>query len=292
MRFGIYAPNFGEYSDPHKLLTLARAADTAGWDGFFLWDHLLLNRTTPIAVIDAWMVLAAIAASTKRILLGPMVTPVARRRPWKLAREAAALDHLSNGRLILGVGLGSPAEAEFQCFGEDPDDHVRAEKLDEGLSVLAGLFSGAPLVHRGKHYTVDGASFLPRPVQQPRIPIWVAGMLPSRAPLRRAARWDGVFPLKNPPAGPSAEGFSRSKFWLTPAELAAATDYVIAHRARGAGALEVVASGATPGNDPARAKEVASSYREAGATWWFEWLDDQAGSFSATLRRVESGPPG
>jgi hypothetical protein len=292
MRFGIYAPNFGEFSDPHNLLKLARAAETAGWDGFFLWDHLLLNRTASIPLTDAWIVLAAIAASTKRILLGPMITPVARRRPWKLAREAGALDHLSNGRLILGVGLGSPAEAEFQCFGEDPDDHVRAEKLDEGLSIVAGLLSGESLVHRGKHYTVDGASFLPRPIQQPRVPIWVAGMLPSRAPLRRAARWDGVFPLKNPPSGLSADNFTWSAFWLTPAELAAATDYVIAHRANGAGALEVVASGATPTGDRARAKEIASSYRDAGATWWLEWLDDQRGSFSEMLERVESGPPG
>jgi len=292
MRFGIYAPNFGEFSDPHNLLKLARAAEAAGWDGFFLWDHLLLNRTAPIPLTDAWIVLAAIAASTKRILLGPMITPIARRRPWKLAREAGALDHLSNGRLILGVGLGSPAEAEFQCFGEEPDDHVRAEKLDEGLSIVAGLLSGEPLIHRGKHYTVDGASFLPRPVQQPRVPIWVAGMLPSKAPLRRAARWDGVFPLKNPPEGLSAESFTWLNFWLTPAELAAAADYVIAHRASSAGALEVVASGATPANDRARAKEITSSYQDAGATWWLEWLDDQRGSFSEMLERVESGPPG
>jgi alkanesulfonate monooxygenase SsuD/methylene tetrahydromethanopterin reductase-like flavin-dependent oxidoreductase (luciferase family) len=292
MRFGIYAPNFGDFSDPHNLLKLARAAETAGWDGFFLWDHLLLNRTVSIPMTDAWVVLAAIAASTKRILLGPMITPVARRRPWKLAREAAALDHLSNGRLILGVGLGSPAEPEFQCFGEDPDDHVRAEKLDEGLSIVDGLWSGEPVVHRGKHYTVDGVSFLPRPVQRPRIPIWVAGMLPNRAPLRRAARWDGVFALKNPPSGLSAASFSRSTFWLTPAELAGVASYVVAHRASGAGALEVVASGATPGGDHARAKEIASSYQDAGATWWLEWLDDQRGSFSEMLERVESGPPG
>jgi len=291
MRFGIYAPNFGDYSDPHNLLILARAAETAGWDGFFLWDHLLLNRTAPIPLTDAWVALAAIAASTRRIFLGPMITPVARRRPWKLAREVAALDRLSNGRLILGVGLGSPAEAEYQCFGEDPDDHVRAEKLDEGLSVLAGLLSGEPLVHRGKHYTVDSASFLPRPVQQPRVPIWVAGMLPSKAPLRRAAKWDGVFPLKNPSSGPSAAGFTRSAYWLTPAELAGAIEYVSAHRARDAGTLEVVATGATPSSDRGRGKEIASSYVAAGATWWLEWLDDQRGSFAEMLARVEAGPP-
>ena len=291
MRFGIYAPNFGEFSDPHKLLTLARMAEAAGWDGFFLWDHLLLSRTVSIPVTDAWIVLAAVAASTTRIRLGPLITPVARRRPWKLAREALALDHLSHGRLILGVGLGAPPEPEFQCFGEDPDDRVRAEKLDEGLSIVNGLWSGEPLTHRGKHYTVDVVSFLPQCVQQPRVPIWVAGMLPNKAPLRRAARWDGVFPLKLPPGGLSAASFTWSTFWLTPAELAGAAKYVAAHRASGSGALEVVASGATPADDRARAQEIAASYRDAGATWWLEWLDDQRGSFSEMFERVKAGPP-
>jgi alkanesulfonate monooxygenase SsuD/methylene tetrahydromethanopterin reductase-like flavin-dependent oxidoreductase (luciferase family) len=124
-----------------------------------------------------------------------MVTPLARRRPWKLARETVTIDHLSGGRLILGVGLGIPADLEFGAFGEEPDDRERATKLDEGLDVLTGLWSGEPFSYDGQHFTVADVQFLPTPVQRPRIPIWVAQMYPHRRPLRRAARWDGLVPM-------------------------------------------------------------------------------------------------
>src|ERR1043166_5357034 len=186
MQYGIYVPNFGVYGDPHNLLTLAEDAEAAGWDGFFLWDHFLLYRRSDITVVDAWVALAAIAARTERIRLGPLITPAARRRPWKLAREIVSLDHLSRGRAILGVGLGAPPDAEFQCFGEDPSDRIRAEKLDEALTIIDGLSSGQPFQHRGRHFEIEEITFRPHPIQKPRVPIWVAAMWPNRGPLRRA----------------------------------------------------------------------------------------------------------
>lgn len=194
MRFALNVPNFGALSDPITLMELGAEAERSGWDGFFLWDHILLWDRNPIA--DPWIALAAIAARTERIRIGPMVTPVARRRPWKVAREATSLDHLCSGRLTFGAGLGNPAEEEFEAFGENPDARVRATKLDEGLEIIAGIWGGQPYTYQGKYNRIESFSFLPRPVQQPRIPVWIAGKWPNRAPFRRAARWDGAFPMK------------------------------------------------------------------------------------------------
>lgn len=194
MRFALNVPNFGALSDPYTLMELAVDAENSGWDGFFLWDHILLWDRNPIA--DPWIALAAIAVRTERILIGPMVTPIARRRSWKVARESTSLDHLSRGRMILGAGLGNPADAEFEAFGENPDARVRAAKLDEGLEIIAGMWSGEPYEYEGEYNRIKSFSFLPRPVQRPRIPIWIAGKWPNRAPFRRAARWDGAFPMK------------------------------------------------------------------------------------------------
>ena len=193
VRYGISVPNFG---NPADLVELGRATEGAGWDGFFLWDHMLVDTDHPFPITDPWVVLGAVAQTTERVRLGTLVTPVARRRPWKLARETVTLDHLSGGRTVLGVGLGVPPENEFGVFGEPADDRVRAERLDEGLEVLRGLWSGEPFSFSGRHLRVDGARFLPRPIQTPRIPVWVAVTWPHRRPLRRAARWDGVAPIR------------------------------------------------------------------------------------------------
>ncbi len=154
MKHGISIPNFGTFADIYRLTELAREAEDNGWDGFFLWDHLNEpqpgSRTPPVPMLDPWVALAAIAAATKRIRIGTMVTPVARRRPWKLARETVSIDHLSGGRLILGVGLGGMPEEEHARFGEDADDRVRARRLDEGLDILAGLWSGEPFSYQGE----------------------------------------------------------------------------------------------------------------------------------------------
>jgi alkanesulfonate monooxygenase SsuD/methylene tetrahydromethanopterin reductase-like flavin-dependent oxidoreductase (luciferase family) len=137
MKFGIYVPNYGDYSDVDRLVQLARQTEEFGWDGFFIWDTLVMDKSAAPPLVDAWIALAAIAVSTSRLVIGPLITPVARRRPWKLARECLSLDHLSKGRAILGVGLGAPADVEFEALGEDPDDKVRANKLDEGLDVIS-----------------------------------------------------------------------------------------------------------------------------------------------------------
>lgn len=194
MKFGLYLPNFGPYGNARALAELAASAEEAGWDGFFIWDHIV--RYWPVDVADTWVALSAIAMRTNHVKLGPMVTPLARRRPWKVAREAASLDQLSNGRLVLGVGLGSSggSEVEWGHFGEELDLKKRAGMLDESLAIINGLWSGEPFAFEGQHYHVKESQFLPRPQQSPRIPVWVAGNWPHKAPFRRMARWDGMIP--------------------------------------------------------------------------------------------------
>lgn len=293
MKYGIYVQNFGEYGDPHNLIKLALEAEQAGWDGFFIWDHLLLYRHSDIPFVDAWIALAAIAARTEHLRIGPVITPVARRRPWKLAREVVSLDQLSRGRVVFGAGLGAPPDAEFECFGEDPSDHVRAQKLDEALLVLDGLWSGKAFSHAGDNFHIDDVKFIPRAVQTPRVPVWIAGFWPNKPPMRRAARWDGVFPLKLPPVSltnlaPGAAPWSA--LWLQPHELGEAVKYVKQHRV-GSNSFDVIASGATPIGETAKGRSVVQAFQEEGATWWLEWLDEQRGSFAQMLQHVQNGPP-
>jgi alkanesulfonate monooxygenase SsuD/methylene tetrahydromethanopterin reductase-like flavin-dependent oxidoreductase (luciferase family) len=177
---------FGELADPRVLAELAIAAEESGWDGFFVWDHIV-HRSPARAIADPWVALAAVACATSRVRIGPMVTPLSRRRVQKLARETVTLDLLSAGRLTLGVGLGSARNGEFEPFGEVADPRERAVLLDRGLSDLTRYWAG---------------EFEPAPVQRPRIPVWVAAEWPYRRPVRRAARWDGLFPTGLP--GPEA----------------------------------------------------------------------------------------
>ncbi len=187
------------------------------------------------------MAISAVAATTERMALGVMVCALARRRPWKVAREAASLDLLSGGRLRFGAGLGSAPEEEFAAFGEDPDPRVRAERLDEGLEILDRLWSGKPFEHHGEHYAVRETRFLPTPVQRPRIPVWIAGRWPARPPFRRAARWDGVFPTHRD------VGHAET---MTPGQLREIVDYTRSHR-EGERPFDVVIEGQTAGADPA-----------------------------------------
>jgi alkanesulfonate monooxygenase SsuD/methylene tetrahydromethanopterin reductase-like flavin-dependent oxidoreductase (luciferase family) len=183
---GIFLAPFDELADPRKLGELSRNAESRGWDGFFLWDHVAY-RAPVRAVADPWVALAAIACSTEQLRIGPMVTPLSRRRVHKLARETVTLDHLSRGRVTLGVGLGSDRNGELEPFGEVVDARERARLLDRGLERLSGFWAG---------------EFQPPPLQRPRIPVWVAARWPHRRPVRRAARWDGLFPIDLP--GPDA----------------------------------------------------------------------------------------
>jgi alkanesulfonate monooxygenase SsuD/methylene tetrahydromethanopterin reductase-like flavin-dependent oxidoreductase (luciferase family) len=195
MRLGLYIPPFDELADPALVARLCAEAEEAGWDGAFVWDQVRW-REPVVDVADPQITLAAIAGATERIRLGPMVTPLARRRPAKVARETATLDRLSGGRLTLGVGLGSDRFAgEYSITGEEVDDRRRARMLDEALDILEAAWSGELVRHRGEHYTVDAMRFLPRPTQQPAIPIWVAGFYGKSKPLRRAIRYQGFFPV-------------------------------------------------------------------------------------------------
>jgi alkanesulfonate monooxygenase SsuD/methylene tetrahydromethanopterin reductase-like flavin-dependent oxidoreductase (luciferase family) len=254
MHFGINLPNFGAFGDPNVLVQLARDAEKAGWDGFFLWDHMIFDDL-PRTIVDPWVALAAVAASTSHIRIGTMLTPLARRRPWKLARETTTLDYLSQGRFTLGAGLGDPAKWEYGFFHEEEDARLRAEKLDEGLEILTGLWSGQPFKYQGKHFHLEEMTFLPPPVQQPRIPIWIGGWWPNKRPFRRAARFDGVFP-------------GRLHGELTPDDWRDILRYINEHR-NSTAPFDAAHSGKTPQN-PDKAAETISQYAQAGVTWWIE----------------------
>lgn len=260
MRYCVTVPNFGPGLDARALAGWAADAEAAGWDGFFLWDHLLPWDPGPIDVVDPWMTLAVAADRTSRIRLGTLVTPLPRRRPLKLARETVTLDRLSGGRAVLGVGMGGfPYEWDF--LGEETDPATRGRMLDEHLDLLDRLWSGEQVEHRGEHYRVAGTAeqpfsvvIDPRPVQRPRIPVWVAGTWPGTRPFRRAARWDGVVPMR-------AQGA-----W-TPQDTADVRTAVAAHRDEAAGPFDVVVPGESP---PGGACDAAAPHAEAGGTWWQE----------------------
>ncbi|KXK20810.1 MAG: putative oxidoreductase [Chloroflexi bacterium OLB15] len=287
MKFGLTMPPFGPYADPNYLASTAEAAEAAGWDGFFIWDHVAYDNPAH-PMVDPWIGLAAVAMKTNHLCLGPMITSLARRHPWKVAREAVSLDLLSKGRFIMGVGLGDPPERDFGTFGEPEDAKIRAARLDEGLAILDGLWSGEPFAFQGTHYTVKQTVFLPKPVQQPRIPIWVGGGWNNRSPQRRAARWDGYFPLK-------WRGMVSVDEWRS------IQDYILERRAADA-PFDWVQGGATPGDHPEQAAEIVAPYQDIGITWWVEHLDPwrfglgwdellTPNSVEQMNERIHQGPP-
>jgi alkanesulfonate monooxygenase SsuD/methylene tetrahydromethanopterin reductase-like flavin-dependent oxidoreductase (luciferase family) len=279
MRFGVSLSTFGSYADPRLLADLAREAEDAEWDGCFVWDHIQVGWRD--AVADPWVALTAIVLATRRIRVGTLVTPVYRRYPWKLARETVTLDHLSQGRMILGVGLGSDLFGEISSFGGPLDDRVRAEMLDEGLAVITGLWSAEPFSFTGTHFQVNNACFMPPPVQQPRIPIWVAGTWARRPPFRRAARYEGVVPVS---------GDIRSS--LSPEQLGELIAYVSQHRVGEAKPpFDVVYSANTPAENEDRAHEIVAAYAAAGATWWLESMLPWQRSPQQARERIRRGPP-
>ena len=276
MRYGVFLPNFGPFGDPRLIGDLAARAEAAGWDGFFIWDHILFSATDVFPVVDPWVALAVAAVATNRVRLGALMTPLSRRRPWQVARETVSLDHLSGGRLVFGAGLGYPPDADFGLFGEEQADRIRARRLDEGLDLLDRLWTGEQVTFTGQEYRVGPVRFLPTPVQQPRIPVWVAGWWPNRAPFRRAARWDGVVPELVGGGLPST------------AELAELVAYVNSGRAPGR-PLDVVVNG----HDCWARQDVMPGYAEAGLTWWLERIaPDRAFSVSEAVRLIDLKPPG
>jgi alkanesulfonate monooxygenase SsuD/methylene tetrahydromethanopterin reductase-like flavin-dependent oxidoreductase (luciferase family) len=255
VQYGICLANIGTYSDPNVSVRFAQAAEANGWDAVFVWDHLAF--TWGPSAGDPWVTLAAIAQATDRVKLGTAVTAVARRRPQVLANQVATLDVLSNGRVIFGAGLGG-SPSEFGKFGEPTNAKVRAAMLDEGLDVLRRLWSGEEVTHRGEHYTVDGVTLKPTPVQK-HLPIWIGGN--KRASQARAARWDGWIADSTYPPGKGA----------SPEDVSEGLSL-------GMSDVAVIGEG-----DP-------SAYEQAGATWWLETIHDQRGSVDEMLELVASGP--
>lgn len=279
LKYGLYVANYGKVAFARTLVKLAVDAEKSGWDGFFLWDSIS-GEDKSLPTVDAFTALSAMAVNTKRIRLGTIVMPLARRRPWKVARETATIDHLSNGRLILGVGLGHPSDQEFERFAEDPDDKVRAAKLDEALEILVGLWSGKSFSYHGRYFTVKRTQFQPRSKQKPRIPIWVGGLWPNKAPFRRAARWDGVVPLKMAP------GIKL----LQPNDLRTILNYIKEHQSNTA-KFEVAVIGWTTGRNKLKDRAKVQSFAKVGATWWLESFYTYRNSPEKMRARIRKGPP-
>lgn len=312
MKYGLDLPNMGGAGDPRLLAEIAHEAEESGWDGVFIFDSVLSpewNTQFPDdpqkrATVDPWITLAAMAMRTERVTLGTMITPLSRRRPWKVARETVTLDHLSNGRVVLPVGLGTPEDGGFMNVGEELDRKVRAEMLDEALDVLTGLWSGEHFAYDGKHYQIKEIRFEPKPVQEPRIPIWVVGAWPRPKSMRRAVRYDGIVPIVMEPDG-SAEppdiataakliqeqGVSLD---ITPQHVADIRDY--AREQRGSDApFDIVLEANTSPSRTEQAAETLAKYEEAGMTWYiegiFSWLFLPPHDVDRMRERIRQGPP-
>ena len=288
MRHGLSLPCFGEGLDAATVVRWAVAAEHAGWDGFFLWDHLFAFDDGPVEAVDPWIALTAAACATTRVRLGTLVTPLPRRRPVVVARQTATLDRLSGGRLVLGVGSGA-FPFEFEYCGDEADARTRGDMLDEHLDLLARLWTGEPVHHEGRHYRTAGPDWsavcYPPPLQRPRVPVWVAGTWPGGRPFARAARWDGVVPMRTDGA------------W-TAEDTAAVTARVLSLRAaagREHEPFDVVVPGESRAGDPNRG-DAHAAHAEAGATWWVEavhpWREDLGDQpwAARALARIDAGP--
>jgi alkanesulfonate monooxygenase SsuD/methylene tetrahydromethanopterin reductase-like flavin-dependent oxidoreductase (luciferase family) len=260
MKFGLHLANFATFGDAAVIGELAASAETAGWSGFFIWDHVAREEGV-FPMVDPWITLAVAAMRTERMRLGALVTPVARRRPWNLAREIATLDHLSGGRMVLGVGLGVNSGPEFNDFNEEPDPRTRGDMLDEGLEIIRAAWTGEPVTHAGPHYRLDGVAFLPPPLQT-RVPIWAATERLRGRPVRRAAQLDGIFPIA-----------------VEPEQADVLMAEIARHRDRTMDGYELVATGT---DDWER-------WRAAGATWWLYNLP-WAEPLESVRRIIDAGP--
>lgn len=269
MQYGLEVIPFGRFSDPREVVKIAQIAEAAGWQGLWLWDHLVF----PWAVGDPWIILAAVASATQSLKLITGVAPMPRYRPHLLARLMTSLDLLSGGRLIFGTGLGIPSD--FTPFGEPESAKTRAAMTDEGLDLLTQLWSGAEITHQGQFYRAAGVRMLPTPVQRPRIPVWIGG--DSAAALRRAARWDGWI------MGVIDEQCQVTK---PPAQIATQVATIRQHR-NSREPFDVAIDGTSQAGDGALARE----YADAGATWWFEAIFETRGPLEAQIERIKAGPP-
>ena len=266
MKFGVILTG----GPVHEQIELARVAEAAGWDGVFTWDGIHVGDS--MEVHDPWVLMSAFAMATERVRIGAIIQPLARRRPWKVARESVTLDHVSSGRFVLCVGLGATDDSGWARVGEADDRRTRAEKLDETLAILDGLWSGEAFGYEGRHYRFPPMAFRPRPVQRPRIPVWVVGAWPSERSMARAARWDGLLPYV-PGGAVTPDAVAQMRTWIT-------------ERRDSLDGYDIVVEGISRPGDTTEPRR----YAEAGATWWIEsnW---ESFDPAATRRRIEAGPP-
>lgn len=268
-------------ADPRVLADLAHIAEESGWDGVFLEDYIVHHSGRDVPTCDPWVALAAMALDTSRVRLGTEVTALPRRRPWKLAREVVSLDHLSNGRMILGVGLGDTNDPGFGAVGEPVDATTRAQLVDESLAIIEGLWTGEPFSFSGSHYEIAELTLRPMPLQRPRVPIWVGGGWPNPGLKRRAVLFDGIcaYIETGDPDG-----------WIdhSPQFVAEVKDFVVQHRGSCQG-YDIVTGGRRREDDWERERDLIASLDEAGATWWVEYAP---ASFDLDTQRqvAERGP--
>jgi hypothetical protein len=265
VRYGVFLPPFDDLADARALAELATRAEAAGWDGVFVWDHVLY-RAPVVAIADPWIALAAMAAATQRVILGALVTPLARRRPWIVARQVVTLDRLAEGRLVLGAGLGTDGSGrELSAFGEELDDRRRAAMLDEALALIRQLMSGEEVSYRGRHYVADRVRMLPRPCENRVVPVWMAAVWPHLKPVRRALDYQGLFLIGTD----------------HPGDVASVAEMVSRERTR-RDAFDLVVQGG-PEDDPA-------PMEESGATWWLVGFDPFSLERSAVEAVIDRGP--
>lgn len=277
MRYAFNFPLFDHLSDERVLAKLAHEAEESGWDAVMVWDHVNLHHpgiANGGAHAEPWIALALMAQRTESVLLGTCVTPVARRRPVKLAREILALHRLSGGRFMFGAGLGV-GEDEFDDLGEERDLPTRGAMLDESLEIISAVLSGKPVEFAGQHYQIHSPTALD---QRAEVPIWLAGTWPNKKPFRRAARYDGIYAMKVGFADP-----------LTPQDVAAMAAYIQQHRE--ANKLFNLAVGATTTGDRARDRARAMALEEAGANWWLDGTLTSFEDLQALRVRLHAGPP-
>jgi len=274
MKYGFVLPQ----GNARTAANFAQQAEQSGWDGFFVWE--------PVWGIDAWISLAAAAMATNNIRLGTMLSPLSRMRPWKIASETATLDNLSNGRVILSVGLGA-TNTGFEDFGEITDRKTRAELLDESLQILTGLWSGKPFNHSGKHYQINITEDIfqppPPPIQKPRIPIWVVGAWPSMKSMHKAISYDGLLPAIIKESGEVRLDP------IQPSELVEIKQFIQTNQEPDS-PFDIIVEGQTSEDDPVKAAEMVASYQNAGATWWIEALWDEP-DYEKVFSRIKQGPP-
>ncbi len=259
MKYGLSLPNGGP--SPIDIIQLAPLTEASGWDGLFLEDYIIWQGHQEVPTYDPWVLLTGMAVMTKSIRLGTMVTPLTRRRPWKVASECTTLDLISNGRMILGVGLGDTTSGEdsFSIFGEVVDNQTRANMLDECLEIISGIWGPDPFQYNGKFYHVKEVNMLPKPIQKPSIPIWVGGAYPFEGPMRRAARWNGSCLYKH------------KVHFLQPEDLRDIKGFIESNRTSDE-PYDFILGGCKRWDNEEKQIQYMRSMAEAGMTWWMEYI--------------------